>query len=114
MASRPAQTESRRRIAHALSNRECVGYVKIKLACADRFEQELERVECTMMRVYQLMHEHVQAGRFVKEQDGVPGDDYDIWYAITLTIGTKELFVKFVLEPDVGEEPGILIVSPHK
>jgi len=59
------------------------------------------------------MHEHIQGGGRVKEQDNEPGKDYDIWFAVNLIIGTKKVFVKFVLEPNCPVESGLLIINIH-
>lgn len=115
MASRDAPPEALRRIKHALSLWNVTGYVQ----WADRWQinrwmaENLNDMRFTPLEIGRLMYEHVEAGGRVKEQDNEPGHEAATWYAIELDLGGVHTFIKFILEPDEEDDPGILIVSVH-
>jgi hypothetical protein len=114
--SRDAAGEPLRRIKRALSLWSCTGYVEFddKPRIHDWLEQNLDRSKYTNRELARLMCEHVvrRRGR-VKEQDNQPGYEADAWYSVELALENKKVFIKFILEPDEADDPGILIVSIH-
>lgn len=115
MASRDAPPEPFRRIRHALSRWALSGYVEWddRAHIDDWMTRYLDRTRFSRREIGRLMCQHVEAGGRVKEQDNVPGYEAEVWYAMELDLGGVRTFIKFILEPDEEDDPGILIIRVH-
>jgi len=112
--SRAATGEPQRRIRHALAHWEATCFVHWKRHCAERLLKEFDQTRYSQKDIARLMHEYVEAGGEVREQDETSGEyDEDVWYSVVLTLDGTEQFIKFVLRPDEPDEPGIVIVRFH-
>jgi hypothetical protein len=114
MASWTTSGESLRRIKHALALWHCTGYVGWKDRCAEWVYENLDRTKYGTTTIARLMHEYVASGGGIRGQEDTTGEyDEDRWYYVVLELGSKQVFIKFVLRPDEEEDPGIFICSIH-
>lgn len=114
MPSRPASGESLRRIRQAFSNWHVSGYVNWKPACSGWVARELDATSWSTNGIARLLHSRIEAGAIPREQDETSGEyDQSVWYSLILGLSGRRVFVKFVLDPDDDDDPGIYVVSIH-
>lgn len=75
--------------------------------------RNFDRVRFNQRSVVRLMHEHVAAGKPVKGQRNVPGQDMHVWFSMEVPIDGHDRFIKFGIEPEDDEQPGLIIISAH-
>lgn len=83
---------------------------------SDRCAAWLERhfgTEWSKRAVEDAMLAFVKAEGVVRGQKNVPGWDHAVWFSVEIERDGVLRFIKFVIEPDEDENPGILIVSTH-
>lgn len=82
-----------------------------------RSEEWLRTLDRTIYKkttVPGMMLAQIDRDGFIKTRYGEPGDEHDILYSVRLTIDDGRHFIKFALDPDDPENPGIEICSPHE
>lgn len=97
------------RIRLALKN----GDVKWDERCRDWVAHHLDRTRYGTDEVVRLMHKHIAAGGRVKGQRNAPGNDFHVWFSIELELDSVVRFIKFGIEPEDDENPGLQIISIH-
>lgn len=60
-----------------------------------------------------MMLGKIKQDGFIKTRYGATGDEHSMLYSVLLTIEGVEYFIKFALDPDDPENPGIEVCSPH-
>jgi hypothetical protein len=59
------------------------------------------------------MLEHILGGGRVRGQRNEPGRQYEFWFNVELPMAGQVRFIKFAIDPEEDEEPGIVIISAH-
>ncbi len=89
------------------------GDVRWKQLTSDWLAKYFDRTLYNQRAVNQLIEAHVASGGEIKGQKNVPGQDHDVWFSVELELDGKQRFIKFVIEPEEDDNPGIVIVSAH-
>lgn len=63
--------------------------------------------------IVDLMRSHVETGGSVRGQKNVPGKDYHDWFSVSIPIDSRQLFVKFAIDPDEDSDPGLVVLNAH-
>ncbi|MBY0307932.1 MAG: hypothetical protein K2Q09_04240 [Phycisphaerales bacterium] len=64
-------------------------------------------------RVRLLLLRHIRDGGTVKGQRNEDGAEFEVWFAVELIMDGQARFIKFGIEPEDDEYPGITIISTH-
>ena len=80
-------------------------------SAAERLWREVDRTEFTMRIVNDLIATHITGGGDVRGQRNVPGEDYLVWFSIEQRIGDEMKFIKFAIDPEEDDNPGLVIIS---
>jgi len=109
----PARGIDLKRIKLALQN----GDVRWNQRTAEWLAKNFDRIKYNQRIVNRLIYEHVKAGKLVKAQRTVPGqifkEHFDVWFSVEIEIEGTDRFIKFGIEPEDDDNPGLLIMSTH-
>ncbi len=75
--------------------------------------KHFDRTKHNQNSVVRLMYEHVKAGNPVRGQRNVPGKHFHVWFSVSVSIDGMDRFIKFGIEPEEDENPGLVIISAH-
>jgi hypothetical protein len=89
------------------------GDVRWNLRTSKWLAKHFDRTLFNQRRVAQMIWEHVKAGGRIRGQHNTPGEEYDVWFYVEMNLDGEVRFIKFVIEPDDDDNPGVLIVSAH-
>lgn len=89
------------------------GDVRWTSRTAEWLLKHFDRTKYSQKNVVHLMYEHVMAGNPVKGQRNIRGQHFHVWFSINIPIDGVDRFIKFGIEPDEDENPGLVILSTH-
>lgn len=89
------------------------GDVQWEPRCDDWLSRHFDSKRYSQRAVVALLCTHVRGGGSVKGQKNASGEDYDAWFSIQIEMDGQQRFIKFVIEPEEDDNPGLLIVSTH-
>lgn len=75
--------------------------------------KHFDRTKYNQKSVARLIFEHVKAGNTVRGQRNGPGQDFHVWFSVSVPIDGTDRFIKFGIEPEEDENPGLVIISTH-
>ncbi len=89
------------------------GDVRWDERCAAWLAKHFDRAKYNQKVVNRLLLEHVKSGKPVKGQRNVPGKDFHVWFAAEVEMDGTDRFIKFGIEPEEDEDPGLVVFSAH-
>ena len=75
--------------------------------------KNFDRTKYNQRIVNGILRDHVLGGGPVKGQWSPEGENHPCWFAVNLEIDGIERFIKFEIEPEDDEDPGLLIRNAH-
>ncbi|MBL0869332.1 MAG: hypothetical protein IBJ18_02010 [Phycisphaerales bacterium] len=75
--------------------------------------KHFDRRKYNQRTVNALLRDYVLGGGQVKGQWNEKGREHPCWYSVNIEIEGVERFIKWVIEPEEDENPGLEIVSAH-
>lgn len=72
-----------------------------------------DRTKYNQRTVNGMLWSYVQGGGPIRGQKNPPGEDYEFWFDVEMDLDGANRFIKFVIEPEEDDNPGIVIVSAH-
>ena len=75
--------------------------------------KHFDNVKYSVTVVNSMLWQHVKAGGRITGQRNVKGMDFDVWFYVNLVLDGQERFIKFAIEPEDDDYPGLLICSTH-
>jgi hypothetical protein len=75
--------------------------------------KNFDQTKYTQKAIVQMMCDHVVQGKPVRGQRNSRGNDFHVWFNVDIPIDGIVRFIKFGIEPEEDESPGLLILSAH-
>lgn len=75
--------------------------------------KHFDRLKYNQRTVNSLLRDYVLGGGPVRGQWNEKGEEHLCWYSVNIEIDGMERFIKWVIEPEEDENPGLEIVSAH-
>jgi hypothetical protein len=89
------------------------GDVRWDVRCASWLRKHFDSTTYTQRNMPALMLKHITQGGELRGQHNESGKDYHVWFSINLPMDGQERFIKFAIDPEDEENPGIVIISTH-
>jgi hypothetical protein len=81
--------------------------------CSDWIGRHFDSTRWTKSILVSEILEHIRREGRIRGQRGDPGFASDQTFSVEIEMDGELRFIKFILEPDDDDSPGIIIVSTH-